>query len=120
MAGEKLKFELKLKELSVEMVGTDDQAKTYTLREVSGKQRDLFLNDMSKRVDFAKGEAQSISNFEGLQAGLLALCLYDENNKLVTKDVIQGYPSSVISSLFAEAQKLSGLDADAENEAKND
>ncbi len=117
---EKLVFELELKEIPVELTGVDGEAKPYKLKELSGKQRDRFLNDMGKRMTFKGGEASSITNFEGLQGGLLALCLHDDEGALVSLEKIQEFPANVLTRLFEAAQKLSGLDVGAAEAAKNE
>lgn len=111
-----LKFSLRLKEMSVSI---DD--KPHVLRELSGKQRDAYLNEIGPRMKFnVEGKTEGLTNYDGLQSGLLALCLYDEGGVLVKEKVLQEWPASVLSDLFDAAQKLSGLDKGAEKKAKND
>lgn len=111
-----LKFSLTLKEVTVSL---DDES--YVLRELSGKQRDMYLNEIGPRMKFnAEGKTEGLTNYEGLQSGLLALCLYDKDGELVAEKVLQGWPASVLSDLFDAAQELSGLDKGAETKAKND
>ncbi len=118
---DELKFDLKLKEVSVTLTGVDDQSHICILRELSGKQRDLFLNEMGGRMKFnAAGKMQGLKNYTDLQTGFLALCFYDENKVLVTNEVLREYPASVLADLFEVAQKLSGLDKGAKDQAKND
>ncbi len=115
-----LKFSVKLKSVPVEIEGTDGVKHQCTLKELTGKQRDIYLNDMGKRMTFVKGEPAGLNDFEGLQTGLLTLCLFDENNTPIAKEVLEGYPSGVLTKLFVAAQELSGLAVDATATAKND
>ncbi len=115
-----LKFSTVLKEVPVKITGPDGKEKDYTLRELTGKLRDLFLNDMGARVKLTAGVVESISNFVGLQSGLLALCLFNENDKPVPADEIESYPATVVAKLFEVAQELSGLDEGAPKSAKNE
>lgn len=115
------KFQLKLKEESVEITDVKDETKIYVIRELSGAQRDSFLNDMGGRMKFtAAGKMQGLSDYTDLQTGFLALCLYDEVGELVALEILREYPASVLSDLFEIAQKLSGLDKGAESGAKNE
>lgn len=66
-----------------------------------------------------EGKTEGLTDYEGLQSGLLALCLY-KDGELVAEKVLQGWPASVLSDLFDAAQELSGLDKGAETKAKND
>ena len=116
-----LKFSLVLKEVSVCVSDAEGVEQTYTLRELTGKQRDTYLNKMGDRMKFNEaGKTEGLSNYEGLQSGLLSLSLRDGNGELVKEVVLQGWPASVLSDLFDVAQELSGLDKGAEAKAKNE
>jgi len=120
MEAKGLKFDLKLKEIPVTLVGSDGVEKNCTLRELDGVRKGDYLEGMKDNIVLSGGEVQSVKSFAGLEAALLCLCLYDENNKLMSKDDIQKFPSTVQTALFQNAQELSGLDEDAKAEAKND
>lgn len=106
---ENLEFSLKLQEVPVKITESDGAVKDYTLRELDGQERDRFLDDFGNRVKYSGTEVQGLNKYEGLQAGLLALCLRDERKELVKVEVIQKYPASVLSALFKAAQTLSKL-----------
>jgi len=115
-----MSFSLKLKKEEIQIEGIDGTEHAYTINELNGKQRDGFLNSIGGRMKFnAAGKTQGLKSYEDLQAGLLSLCLKDENNVCVTMIALQDWPSSVLSELFAIASKLSGLDK-GEDESKND
>ena len=117
-----LEFSLKLKEQGVKITTPNGNVKNYVLKELTGEQRDSFLNMMASRLVMKDGKVQSLSSFDGLQASLVAECLYDEKGESIDKDIIQKYPAQVLASLFKAAQELSGMDISEEEqeEVKND
>lgn len=115
-----LKFSLKLKEIPVQITAVDGSPKSFVLRELNGRGRDEYLNEMGGRMKFnAEGKTEGLSDYRNLMSGLLSQCLYDEENKLVDEKTLQEYPASVLSDLFDAAQELSALDKGAAKEAKN-
>ncbi len=96
-------------------------AKTYAVREMMGNSRDQWLNGMAKRMKLDKnGAPVGVAEFGGLQASLIARCLYDDQGKLVTEAVIAQWPASAQKALFEVCQDLSGLtDKTKEELAKN-
>ena len=114
-----LVFETTLKEVPVTVDG-----KSYILRELDGRQKGKYLNKMGSRIVLNnKGEVSSFKDYAGLESTLLELCFYDEENKLVPSAVMDTWPSTILTTLFDEAQILSGLNEEArkkqEAEAKN-
>ena len=115
-----LEFSLKLKEKPVVIIDADGVRKNYTLRELSGRQRGKYFGELGDRMEFdEQGRLKRVKNYEGLESSLLSRCLYDENNQLVKREVIEDYPASVLAKLFEAAQELSGLGGTAEADAKN-
>jgi len=115
-----LSFTIKLKEIPIRMTLESGEEVVYKLKELTGQQRDDFLTGMSKRVNINdSSEDIDIKDFNGLQASLVSKSLYDEKNNLVPIDIVQSYPATVVSKLFEESQKLSGLDRISEEEVKN-
>lgn len=117
----KLTFELKLKSIPVELANpVSNVPESYTLSELTGDKRDEYLNDTASRMKFdAQGKAQGVKDFKGMQAKLVSLCLTKGNGgEKVSIDTINTWPASVVSALFKEAQKLSGLET-PEEPAKN-
>lgn len=122
-----LKLNLSVSTLPVEL---DDNGtpQAYYLREMDAASRDKYLDTVSDRVRVtADGKPAGIKKFDGMQADLVSRCMFygDGNNKdkPVSKEVIQKWPSSVVSQLYTEAQKLNHLIAkekdEIEAEAKN-
>lgn len=108
-------FELERKSIPVTLAG-----KPYVLREMTGFLKGKYNAQMGAKMNIEEGKIKGITNFEGLQTSLLALCLYDASDVLVPIEVIQEYPDSVVSALYVEAQKLNGIGAGSDVELKND
>jgi hypothetical protein len=109
-------FELKLKEVTVKLDGSD-----YIIRELTGKQRDKYLDTVAKRVQYVNGMQAGMTSLSGLQSSLLSMCMVDEDGKNVPESTIADFPGSVTSKLFKIAQDLSGLNENEDSqEVKND
>jgi hypothetical protein len=120
---EKLSFNLELSEIPVVLKTSDGEEKEYVLREMTGKQRDIFINKLSDNAKYVNGQPQGLKSYDGMHASLLVLVLFDKATDMaVTKDFIQGLPARISNSLFQKAQEMNGLAAgEAETEAvKND
>lgn len=117
---EVLEFNLEFQEVPVKIKDESGNVKNYTLREMDGKERDKFLNNMGSRMRIGSdGKPSGIRDFNGMQSGLLTRCLLDEEGKQVSDAVIQGWPAKVQTALFMKAQEMNGLSEGAEAEAKN-
>lgn len=94
---------------------------TFTLREMSGTERDSFEIGIFKEGEDGNRTVEP----RYLRARLVALCLIGDDGKRLysdeeISDLSDAVPASVLSTLFAAAQKLNGLDADAvKTAAKN-
>jgi hypothetical protein len=104
-----LKLKLERKETEV-VLESESGEKTYTLRELSGKERNTYLNKMKNRAKVDSKGNTTITSFDGLQSDLLCLCFFNDAGELVSKEEIENLPASTQQDLFDEAQKLSGLD----------
>jgi hypothetical protein len=114
-----LVFKTTLKEVPISIDG-----KSFVLRELDGRQKGKYLNKMGGRIVLNnKGEVSSFKDYAGLESTLLEQCLYDEDEKLVPASMMEGWPSTMLTMLFDQAQILSGLNEEArkkqEAEAKN-
>lgn len=119
---EALRFSLKRAEIPVILETEDGTEKEYTLREMLGKDRDSYLNKMGSKLKMdSKGRVVGIKNYDGHMAILLIRCLFDEEDKLVTIDDVQKFPTKTQSDLFKAAQELNALNLEEEDEdSKND
>lgn len=116
-----IRVTLKLKTCPVEVEDEDGTIKKYTMREMDGTLRDAHMKSMGERVRYDNtGKAVGLKSFDGLQAGMLAKVMFDEEGKQVDVKVIQKWPSSTQNTLFKHAQKMNGMDEKAEEETKND
>lgn len=117
---EPLRVGLLLKEQPVELL-LDGEVRIGILREMTGKQRDAYLNEISLRMRTGPdGKSQGVKNFDGLQAGLIARCLRMSDGSQVSVKDIQEWPSSAQSTLFEACQRLNGLEVEPEGASKND
>ena len=99
------------------VVSLPDNGVEYTLRELSGTERDKFEAWTFSEVD---GKRTIMTTY--MRARLVALCLVDESGHRMVSDneitaLSDGTPSSVLNTLFAAAQKLNGLDGAAVEDA---
>ncbi len=117
---EELIFSLVREETPVSLVSKDGVKRRYIVREMDGRDRDSYLTKMGNKMKLgADGKVIGITSFDGLQAALLCLCLFDEEDKAVPIKDIQEYPAKVQSELFKIAQTINGLDKDEENPKKD-
>jgi len=112
------RFTLKRKEVEVEIEHEDGVVHVYTIRELSGTGRDSYLSSMAGKFKFDEnGKPSGVKDFNGLQASLLARCLF-RDEALVPEKVIQEFPSSTVEGLFDVAQEVSALSKIGEQAAK--
>jgi hypothetical protein len=110
-------LQAKRKEATVAVPELDAE---FTLRELSGTERDKF-----ESWTFADKDGKRTVETMYLRARLVALCLMNGDGKRAFADdqieeLSDAVPSSVLNRLFTEAQKLNGLDGAAvEDAAKN-
>jgi hypothetical protein len=93
----------------------------YELREMNGEGLAKWMQILAGRAKRDKKGRPDVarSDFTKFMSSLLALCLWDkQTNAPVSKDVIDKWPSSIQTRLFAEARKMNGLD-DEDGDSKN-
>lgn len=104
-----LTFNLKKNDTPVTIEGEQGVTQNLRLVEMSAALRDQYLDTVAARMHIVNGQPAGIKKFDGMQADLLSRCLLKEDGKPVTPSEIQGWPSSVVASLFDEAQKINSL-----------
>lgn len=106
-----LKFTLKSNAVPVTLTLEEGSDLELEMREMVASARDSYLDRLSSRMRYDNdGKPAGIKKFEGMQAELLASCLFrKEGGKAVTSADIQGWPASVVSDLFKAAQELNHL-----------
>lgn len=116
-----LKFSLKRKEEEIIFEMESGTTKRCFLREMTGKQRDSYFTTMGDRMKFGPdGKVMGMKSYDGLQAGLLCLCLYDENGKPFSFEDVQNFPSTVQKKLYERAQKMNDMEEESKEVAKKD
>lgn len=114
-----LQFSIALKSRPVILDGTE-----YTLKELTGSQRDAHFAFMGKAIKTTVGPdgkpVANVQDYKDLQTHILTLCLYDKENKPVKVEVIREWPATVITALNEAAREISGLNKDSEAEAKKE
>lgn len=114
---ESLKYRLAdSEECSVSIEGKDGKVVEYVIRDFDGAARGEYMNALNKR--FKDG---LVNDWIGMEAALLTKCMYRvDTNKLVTVAEVQSLPWKILKSIFQQAEKICGVDADAESTAKKD
>ena len=119
-----LKFSTVLKEVPVILTGKDGVDKNCKLRELTGTQRAAYNESFDIKVEIGvDGKAKAVSGEKfklWTATQFLALCLYCEDDTLISEKVIGGYPNTVIEKLHSVALELSGMDEKALQAAKNE
>ena len=119
---EVLDFSLVLATKPVFLIDEEDIKTEYYLRELNGTQRDAYLTFMGDKVKYnKKGKFCGLQNYDGLNASLLCRTLFVKSgNASVPVAQLQKMPSQVLTKLFKTAQKMSGLDMEAGEDAGED
>lgn len=128
-----MEFELELTKAPVKFKEPDTgNVVELALIELTGADRDKYLNTLPGRTGAKSGR---ISNFSDMQLDLILRCLFYATHekdadtlKVTVVTVSDKYPAAKIRklparvqmSLFTRIQKMSGLENDAKDEAKND
>lgn len=113
------KLSLKRKQVEIEVEVADGSTKTFILKELTGSERDQFLNVMASKMRVGTdGKPTGVKDFTGLHANLIGLSLWVDEQR-VEPGVIQTWPASTQAELFAMAQELSGLTIKEGEQEKN-
>jgi len=105
------------------IVNDDGTETVFTIREVSGKQREDYRNFMYARLDRTATDSEgnpTLTKVAGMEAKLLCMCMHDPKGATVTQAFLDDLPGRVVAGLFQMAQKLNNLtptdDQDAQDE----
>lgn len=118
-----LRFSVKLKEKPVILTGDNGTEKKYKLKELTGDQREEWNNKYDYSIEVVDGKtiAKPGKDFKMPSAkAFLCMCFYDPDDKLVTAEVIGKYPQTMLDTLHLEGLKLSNMDPDSIEKAKNE
>lgn len=116
MADEILRLNLVQKEIGIVLEDENGDEIKYILKELTGAERNTYLNRMKNKVKIDKNGKATITSFDGMQADLLKVSLFNENGEAATVEMIESMPSSAQMKLFETAQALSGLDKEVDDE----
>lgn len=120
MSEEIKKFSLRRKQTKIVMENADGLEQEYSIRELSGRERELYLDKVSAKIKYDEnGKAIGMTSYDGMHSSLLSKCLFDEKGKNVPEETIMEYPSSVVGEIFKIAQEINALGEEAQDEAKN-
>jgi protocatechuate 3,4-dioxygenase beta subunit len=116
-----LQFTLVTEIVPITLTTVDGKTVNYELREMSSASREKYLDTLGDRVRYGpEGKPCGIKKFEGMQADLLTLCVFDSEGKAVTKAEVQKWPASVAGGIYESAQELNHLNEEKKDEpAKN-
>ena len=104
-------LKLRRNEIPVTLEIEENSFQEYVLKEMSAHQRDKYLDSLQKRMaPSADGKSMVVSNFTGMQADLISLCLHDASGVLVSSKIIQEWPSAAVTELFKASQTVNGLE----------
>lgn len=113
--------------VTLKIGGVDRQ---FALVELTGTQRDKYLNFTGGKMKYRKGKPEGLANFDNLEAFLISLALQPRDNKPpLTPDQINRIPAKHSGKLADKVREMSGLEKDddddevgtaAEEAAKND
>ncbi len=119
---EVLEFSLVLEEKKIRLFDENKEPQDFILRELTGKERDKWMTSMATKVSI--GKESSVSNFDGIQANLLALAMRysggERSGEALSVTTIQSWPSKVQTELFKLCQEMSGLGEDADEKEGED
>ena len=76
----------------------------YSVREMSGAQRDKYFSLMQSKTAFdEQGEVTGVKEFSGIYSTLLALTVYDDKVTLVKESIIQEWPDAAQKAQIGRA-----------------
>ncbi len=124
---EPVKISLKRKEIPLDVELPDGSHASYVLRELSGDERDNYLNVAEKKINRgADGTGIAMRDYKGVVADLLCACVFDQKNMKVPWAEIQKWGTSAQKTIYDMAVKLSrlgggkdGEESEREESAKN-
>lgn len=111
------RYKLRRKVFKFILEDEDNADRAYELRGMNGEERDRWLEKQNERM--TGGRNPRVKNLRGAFADLIACCCYDAAGGRVPPEMIQKWPADVQMDLFRRCQEMSGLNPQAEEDAKN-
>ncbi len=111
MGQEAIRITLIRKEIPITVMTLDGSEKMYKMREMSAAQRERYLSDIAKNMNFNKktGKPCGVKSFDGVSSMLLCLCLVDDTGKALSPAQIQEFPATAQTALVKVANEINGL-----------
>jgi hypothetical protein len=94
--------------IAIPVVGPDGE--NYILKEATGRAAKIYNNARIEGVMLEAGQPKTIKGIGGLEPLLVSLCLWADNDRPVTQQFIEGWPSKVVKKLYNKAKEISDLD----------
>ena len=117
---EELCISLVRKTKKIKITGEDGGTKLYTLKEMTGANRDNYVSSQIKKAKIGPdGKPVGITDVDGAQSNLIAKCIYDENDKPIPESVIAQWPASAQTAVFKVCRDMNGMDEESEEKEKN-
>lgn len=116
---EEVSFDIDVKTVPVKITekGTVHE---FVLHELSGEQRDQYLNFTGRKMKFEKGDQAGLKDFDNIASFTVSLSLRDKEGQAVPMVRINRWPARVVEGLEKIVKRISGLDKKARDVAKND
>lgn len=109
-----LKFDLRLQEIPLDLTGKDGTEQRYTLRALTGPQRDEFMELIAAKTK------NGVLSGAGLTTKLVCLSVVGPDGKNVLPAEVDTWPSNVQFFIAIKIKEISGLDEKAADTAKKD
>lgn len=111
-----------LKSEDVKLTDKDGKSSTYTIRELTALQRQIYNNGYEAQLTIGEDGKPALAG-GGLKipapADFVKLCFYNSDGTLVDGKFIDDLPDQTVAALQTKAMELSGMDAKALEAAKN-
>lgn len=99
-------------------IAEDEEAKPYFIQTMTGAEKTNWQNSNIDRIKYSDktGVAVGVKKYDGMESGLIATCLRDEEGKAVPKSEIEKWGSPTIVALGKMCLEFNGLTEKTEDE----
>lgn len=103
------------------VIDDDGTVRRFILKEMTGANRDRYLTQQIKKTKFSDaGKPTGLTDVDGIQAGLICKCLYNEEGTMPVPEVeIAQWPASTQDALFKACQTMNAMNKEGEEKEKN-
>lgn len=117
----RVKYSLKLKQQDIDLEGADGVERPYTIKEMTGNDRDTFLNWVADRMPKydAAGKLTKNRDFKDHQLGLIQRCVYFEGRRL-SEAQIREWPASAQEFVYNLCQDINSIPKDTDQKKTDD